>query len=163
LTDSGDDGVARLAFAEPVPLQQHDASTAAVASDGTYDALVATSEPRFAQFSKEERKMRLRRKIVTASVLTAALSAVPLLLPTSASGQSCITTVAGDVCLAQCIGAQQLACGSDPACHQSIAAVLKMLANARAGSADCSTVVAMVRQACDCPASPSGAFLDAPS
>jgi hypothetical protein len=104
--------------------------------------------------------MRAHREIVRAGLFTLALCAALLLRASLASGASCITTVAGDVCLAQCIGSQQQACGSDPVCHQGIAAVLQMLARARADTAGCADLVANVRQVCGCVASPSGAFLD---
>ena len=104
--------------------------------------------------------MRPRREIVRAGLFTVALCAALLLRGSLASGASCITTVAGDVCLAQCIGSQQQACGSDPVCHQGIAAALRMLAGASADTAECADLVANVRQVCGCVASPSGAFLD---
>jgi hypothetical protein len=50
-----------------------------------------------------------------------------LLAPTLASARSCITTVAGDTCLAQCIGELQQACESDPVCHQEVAATIRPL------------------------------------
>jgi hypothetical protein len=91
--------------------------------------------------------MRAQRTIVTAGLL-----ALMLLGPTVASAHTCITTVAGDTCLAACIGTLQLACGSDPACHQSIAADLRLLASTPAEETEaCSTLVAAMKQTCGCP------------
>ena len=56
--------------------------------------------------------MNLQRTLVAACLL-----ALMLFAPTLASARSCITIVAGDTCLAQCIGDLQQACGSDPVCY----------------------------------------------
>jgi len=104
---------------------------------------------------------RAHRTIVTAG-LALVVCIAPLLRPSlaNASAKACITTLAGDTCLAQCIGDLQRTCGSDPACHQSIAAAIQFLATTRANTDDCADAVANVRQVCGCVASPSGAFLD---
>ena len=104
--------------------------------------------------------MRLRRPMATGGPLLLACCTIMLLQPTVATGASCITTVAGDVCLAKCIGAQEQACGSDVACHKGISAVLQMLGRTHADTEDCANLVGNIRQVCGCVASPSGAFLD---
>jgi hypothetical protein len=96
--------------------------------------------------------MRAQRTIVTAGLLALMLLPAQLLRPTVASAHTCITTVAGDTCLAACIGTLQLGCGSDPACHQAIAADLKLLASTPAEETDvCAALVAAARQTCGCP------------
>jgi hypothetical protein len=74
-----------------------------------------------------------------------------LLAPTLASARSCITNVAGDTCLAQCIGELQQACESDPACHQEVAAALQILASTPAGTPICDAAVANAMAVCGCP------------
>src|SRR5262245_41705470 len=81
---------------------------------------------------KKEDDMHVERVIVSA------LFAAMLLAPTVASAaRSCITNVAGDTCLAHCIGDLQQGCGNDPACHQEVAAALQMLASTPAGTPLC--------------------------
>jgi hypothetical protein len=105
--------------------------------------------------------MRARRTtLVMAGLLAFVLYAGALLRPGTASAASCVTTVAGDVCIAQCIGEQQRLCGHDHTCHKDIADVIQSVAKARAGTTQCADLVAMVRQVCGCEASPSGAFLN---
>jgi hypothetical protein len=98
--------------------------------------------------------MHAQRRIVTAGLL-----ALVLFVPNLARAASCITTVAGDTCLAQCIGnlvpnAQQM-CGSDPACHQAvsaaIAAAFQALTSAPAGTPLCAAAVANAKATCGCP------------
>ena len=103
--------------------------------------------------------MRARRLMITAGFFVAALSA-PFVRAHAAGGAPCISTAAGEVCLAQCIGTQQQACGSDAACHRAVSGVIQSLARAKAGTAECDDLVAMVEGACGCVASPSGAFLE---
>ena len=105
--------------------------------------------------------MRAHRLALMGGLLLAVCT-FPLLRPTAAGarGPTCITTVAGDTCLATCIGTQQRACGSDSACHRGIAAVLQSIARTPADSSDCADLVAMIEQVCGCAASPSGAFLE---
>jgi hypothetical protein len=90
--------------------------------------------------------MNLQRTLVAASLL-----ALMLFAPALASARSCITIVAGDTCLAQCIGDLQQACGSDPVCHQQVAAALQNLASSSAGTAICDAAVADARAVCGCP------------
>jgi hypothetical protein len=95
--------------------------------------------------------MRARRTLITAGILTFMLCNAALMHPRVANAASCITVVAGDTCLAQCIGALQLGCGDDPACHQSVAAALQVLASTRAGTPECDAAVANARDVCECP------------
>jgi len=90
--------------------------------------------------------MRVQRRIAAAGMLT-----VMLLAPTLASAASCITTVAGDTCLARCIGNLQQNCGSDSACHQNVAAALQVLASTPAGTPMCAAAVENARATCGCP------------
>lgn len=90
--------------------------------------------------------MHVQRMLVAACLL-----ALMLLAPTLASARSCITTVAGDTCLAQCIGDLQQVCGSDAACHQAVAAALQILASTPAGTPVCDAAVANARDVCGCP------------
>src|SRR3989442_13641668 len=101
-----------------------------------------------------------RRRIAQAVLFILALLLVSVLGPGVASGASCISTLAGDVCVAQCIGTQQQACGSDRACHRDVAAFLRRVARAEADSADCTDLLATIQQVCECGASPSGAFIE---
>src|SRR4030095_5607063 len=64
--------------------------------------------------------------------------------------RSCISTVAGDTCLAQCIGNLQLDCGSHPACHQAVAAAIQMLASAPVGTDMCEAAVDTPRCVGEC-------------
>jgi hypothetical protein len=89
--------------------------------------------------------MHARRTLAAACLL-----GLMLLAPTLASARSCITTVAGDTCLAQCIGDLQQACGSDPACHQAVAAAIQILASTSAGTAICDAAVENAMTVCGC-------------
>ena len=98
--------------------------------------------------------MHAQRRMVTVGLL-----ALMLFVPNLASAVSCITTVAGNTCLSQCIGnlvpnAQQ-ACGSDPACHQAftalLTAALQALASSPAGTPMCAGAVALAKAVCGCP------------
>jgi hypothetical protein len=91
--------------------------------------------------------MRAPRTIAAAGLLALLLcaSAQP-----AQAARSCITTIAGDTCLAQCIGQIELICGSDPECHQVLAQDLQFLATARAGTLDCAFAVAAAQAACGC-------------
>jgi hypothetical protein len=89
--------------------------------------------------------MHARRMIVAAFLL-----ALVQFGATSASARSCITTVAGDTCLATCIGDLEEVCGSDPVCHQDIAAALEVLASTPAGTPLCEAAVENALAVCDC-------------
>ena len=90
--------------------------------------------------------MHVQRTLVAACLL-----ALMLFAPTLASARSCITTVAGDTCLAQCIGDLQQVCGSDPACHQAVAAAIQILASTSAGTDMCDAAVENAKAVCGCP------------
>jgi hypothetical protein len=94
------------------------------------------------------------RTIVTTGLLTLMLCAGLLLRPslaqTAATGPSCITTIAGNTCLAQCIGSLQQSCGADAGCHQTVAAAVSMLAETPAGTAMCAAEVANAKAVCGC-------------
>ena len=87
--------------------------------------------------------MHLQRTLVAACLL-----ALMLFAPTLASARSCITTVAGDTCLAQCIGDLQQVCGS---CHQAVAAAIQILASTSAGTDICDAAVENAKAVCGCP------------
>jgi hypothetical protein len=90
--------------------------------------------------------MHARRTIVAACLL-----ALIQFAPTVASAaRSCITTVAGDTCLATCIGNLQEVCGSDAACHQEIAAALQILASTKADTLICEGAVENAKAVCGC-------------
>ena len=88
---------------------------------------------------------------VQRTLAAACLLALTLFVPALASARSCITTVAGDTCLAQCIGDLQLDCGPDPACHQAVAAAIQILASTSAGTPMCDAAVENARTVCGCP------------
>lgn len=90
------------------------------------------------------------KKIIFMTVLAPMLAA-QFARPTVASARSCTSTVAGDTCLAQCIGDLQQNCGGDPACHQAVAAALQLLASTDAGTPLCAAAVANARAVCGCP------------
>ena len=94
--------------------------------------------------------------MVTAGLLTIMLCVSQLISPDRATAApnasaSCITTVAGDTCLAHCIGNLQRDCEPSPACHQEIAAALQALASTPAGTPLCSELVAAAKDTCQCP------------
>jgi hypothetical protein len=94
--------------------------------------------------------MRTPRSTAIAGLMGMALCVGLAPAPASAA-RSCITNLAGDVCLAQCIGTLQQECGSDVECHQGVAAALQALASASDESEACAAALAVAVAACDCP------------
>ncbi len=97
--------------------------------------------------------MSAHRKMTRAGLLAIISSGLLLAHAAAADARSCITTVAGDTCLAQCIGTLTTdMCGPDNAsCHQTVAAALQMLASTPAGTPVCAAAVANARAVCGCP------------
>jgi hypothetical protein len=100
--------------------------------------------------------MSVRRTIVTAGLLAIMLCGALLISPDVATAArsdsaSCISTVAGDTCLAHCIGNLQRDCEPSPACHQEVAAAIQALASTPAGSPMCAELVAAAKDTCGCP------------
>jgi hypothetical protein len=95
--------------------------------------------------------MRATPSRVVVGLLGLLLSAGPLLATTAeAATRSCIVNLAGNVCLAQCIGDLQQGCGSDPACHQGVAAALQALASVPDETEACAAAISAALAACDC-------------
>jgi hypothetical protein len=133
-------------------------STAAVGcparrrSGSSADHTASESEPLVEAETHQRRQegvstMQMQR-ILAAGCFLALMLGAPAL---ANAERSCISTVAGDTCLAQCIGNLQLDCGSDPACHQAVAAAIQMLASTPAGTDMCDAAVANARAVCECP------------